>query len=136
MSVIYKIHHPDHQQCYVGSTINLKNRVYTHRSMAKISNNKLYSFIKKTDTFNNFIFEILVEISCTKLELLKLEKKFIELLKPELNSNTPYLTKEESIQKSNEYKKKKKYCDICNCKVSNRHFARHTKSKKHSQNLY
>tara|TARA_R110000782_G_scaffold116498_2_gene206546 strand:+ start:727 stop:1041 length:315 start_codon:yes stop_codon:yes gene_type:complete len=104
--------------------------------MAKISNNKLYSFIKKTDTFNNFIFEILVEINCSKLELLKLEKKFIEILKPELNSNTPYLTKEESKQKSNEYKKEKKYCDICNCKISNRHFARHKKSKKHSQNLF
>ena len=136
MPAVYKISHPDHSESYIGSTINLKNRVYTHRSMAKISNNKLYSFIKKTDTFNNFIFEILVEINCSKLELLKLEKKFIEILKPELNSNTPYLTKEESKQKSNEYKKEKKYCDICNCKISNRHFARHKKSKKHSQNLF
>tara|TARA_R110000772_G_scaffold104828_1_gene206330 strand:+ start:567 stop:977 length:411 start_codon:yes stop_codon:yes gene_type:complete len=136
MPAVYKISHPDHSESYIGSTINLKNRVYTHRAMSKISNNKLYSFIKKTDTFNNFIFEILVEINCSKLELLKLEKKFIEILKPELNSNTPYLTKEESKQKSNEYKKEKKYCDICNCKISNRHFARHKKSKKHSQNLF
>ena len=136
MPAVYKISHPDHSESYIGSTINLKNRIYTHRSMSKISNNKLYSFIKKTDDFNNFIFEILFEINCSKLELLKLEKKFIEILKPELNSNSPYLTKEESKEKSNNYKKEKKYCDICNCTISNRHFSRHTKSKKHSQNLY
>ena len=136
MSTVYKISHPDHQECYVGSTCNLKNRIYTHRSMSKISNNKLYSFIKNTDDFNNFIFEILAEIKCTRLELLKLEKKFIELIKPELNTNTPYLTKEESLEKNNEYKKKKKYCDTCNSKISNRHFARHKKSKKHLQNIY
>ena len=132
MPAVYKISHPDHSESYIGSTINLKNRIYTHRSMSKISNNKLYSFIKKTDDFNNFIFEILFEINCSKLELLKLEKKFIEILKPELNSNSPYLTKEESKEKSNNYKKEKKYCDSCNCTISNRH----TKSKKHSQNLY
>ena len=60
---IIKCKDPKIEQCYIGSTTNLKNRIKNHKKSLKDktkNKNKLDLFIKKNNGFDNFYFEILV----------------------------------------------------------------------------
>ena len=91
MSVIYKIYCKDEniKDCYIGSTNNLKNRKWKHKSdcnniNSKNYNFKVYVFIRANDGWDNFDFIILEQFEniMTKKDLLKIEGQYIK------NNNT------------------------------------------------
>ncbi len=115
------------QQCYIGSTTNIKKRLYNHRCSANNENHnnynmELYKFIRFHGGFDSFNFEILEELSCqNKKELHTIEKNYIIQNNNVLNLKIPTRTKkqyyDDNSDKIKEYQKQlrieniKKYGD-------------------------
>lgn len=104
MSLIYKIYckDPNIKECYVGSTNNLHRRKTQHKECSsninsKHYNSKVYTFIRANGGFENFDFMILeqFETVINKNDLLKIERKYIEDEKKNLNTTVPIRTIEE-----------------------------------------
>jgi hypothetical protein len=102
-------------ESYVGSTVNLKNRIYKHKTNCTNSNSekyntKIYQFIRENGGFNNWKFNILETIECVdEYDSYVIEQTYINDLKSELNSQSAFtgLTKKEYHQKYyKEYNKK------------------------------
>ena len=80
---------------YIGSTTNLKNRNYAHKTKCNNPNDKeynkpLYKFIRDNGGLDNFIMvELVSEEVETKQEALELERTYIKLLGPTLNKRIP-----------------------------------------------
>lgn len=96
-------------ECYVGSTINPKQRKWLHKSACTNENRNghdlyVYKFIRENGGFENWTMHILEEFqNIDKTELRKMERKWIEQLKPALNKYLPARSHEE-IVKTEEYK--------------------------------
>ena len=146
---IIKCKDPKIEQCYIGSTTNLKRRKREHKKALndKTKNkNKLYTFIKKNKGFDNFFFEILqdeIEFN-NKNELRIIERFHIEdiSIKLTLNTEIPSRTvKEYRKEYSKIYRQKNKDIInnkknikiICECGTiaSKSNISQHKKSKKH-----
>ena len=106
---IYKILNKEFpENVYVGSTKNLINRIYLHKSncnnpLAKNYNNKLYVFIREKGGFDNFYFEEIAKYECVdRIEALQHERHFYDLFNADLNTNKPLLSSQEKkeIQKN------------------------------------
>lgn len=87
---------------------------------------------------------LIEEFPCDKkLQLLKKEREFIENLKSSLNTLIPSRTERESskiyntINRENISEKDKEEvgCRSCKCMVRKKNLNRHTRSKKHINNL-
>jgi len=111
---IYKIYCKDINivDCYVGQTINFKQRQTQHRYCAtNQSGFKLYRCINDNGGWNNWIIDIIEEIECeTYKEILEKEKYYIQALNATLNTMNIKREKIKSNkqickEKSNERKK-------------------------------
>lgn len=141
---------------YIGSTINLKNRKQQHKSNLKnIPNRPIYNYINSNGGMDNFNYEILVEVIINdRLDLFKIEQKYIKSEKHLLNCNIPCrLPKEyyndnkiKILESQKEYyndnrikillnKKTKLIKCICGATITRNHYSRHLSSKKHKQHL-
>tara|TARA_R110000772_G_scaffold261330_1_gene379741 strand:+ start:212 stop:772 length:561 start_codon:yes stop_codon:yes gene_type:complete len=167
-SMIYKLCCKDANitDIYIGSTCNFKMRKYHHKSDCNNENSKNYNyynyqFIRDNGGFDNFDMILIENVSCnSKRELLKIERDYIDKLKPSLNTTKPYITEDErkirhrkiSKKKYEKYKDKlleyrKQYyeknknqilekqkekinCEFCNCLTSKRTIRRHQQSVK------
>ena len=115
--VIYIIKHKtdDTKRVYIGSTINLKERIWKHKSSCnneknKNYNNKIYQYLRENGGFIQYEFIILECYVCNfKHELLCKEDDYIKMYDNNLNQLRAYLTDEEHKMKNNE--KSKKYYD-------------------------
>ena len=155
-AVIYIITTGD--DLYVGSTCNFDNRKKRHKSMIynpndRHSNHLLYRKIRQHNGIWNI--EIYKDFPCNnRLELRIEEQRVIDELKPTLNEQKAYRTKEEEEAYQKEYREqninieyKKKYreqniekirakanekitCD-CGCKISRTNKKRHRNSHTH-----
>jgi len=101
---IYKIIIND--DFYIGSTFDFDQRVRSHKFYSKTSNQKLYKAIR--DNNNKFEMILLYNYECyTDTELRMEERRCYDELKPNLNSQRPYMSKEEfnevNKQKSKEF---------------------------------
>ena len=113
-SVIYKLYckSVNVNDIYIGSTINMYNRLRTHKS--KCNNNSyntyLYKFIRDNGGWNNWNYFILENYNCENYnQLIKRERYWIEKLNSKLNSvKYPYLTEYEKNNYSNINKEKMK----------------------------
>jgi len=157
-SVIYKLYCKDDNidDFYIGSSKNIKNRKRSHKSRCKTKNKqlKLYNFINNNGGYNNFDYEILEKVNCNnKLDLLKKERHYIELLKPSLNIKIPSMDRKERRkiykqqnkdkikEKKKEYyennkdkineKRKIKIKCVCGCIICKYSIPYHMKTKKH-----
>ena len=78
---------------YVGSTTKpIKERLSTHKDCslrACNEKNKLYTRMRQVGLENWKIVPIFVK-TCSKEEILKVEKKFIQVLDANLNTNSPF----------------------------------------------
>jgi hypothetical protein len=140
-------------EIYIGSTKDYKGRQYKHKSdcnnpNCRYRNLKLYRFIRSKGGFDNFTFEIIEE--CEENDKLELEKKYIEMYNPELNTLKLDFDKKEYMkgymkeynEKNKDRKKEymKEYrkdiicCRACRCEIKKARFKRHCKSKKHINN--
>ena len=101
--IIYKIQCNDDniKDFYIGSTTNLKKRIYQHKNRCNNENNekhnyKVYQTIRQNGGFINWNFLIIENVSCNnKLELLTRERHFYNILKPSLNTLRPIISKYE-----------------------------------------
>ena len=93
----YKIYCPEHpNDMYVGSTrrIRLCDRMPGHRSAAKMGKTFLFQKIRE---FGKFEYEMLGTRFCQDFdEQTKFEKEWWTRLKPNLNTNNPNRSKEET----------------------------------------
>jgi group I intron endonuclease len=83
--VIYKITNKLDNKFYIGSTTNLIKRYYTHINHIRTSKNSCVKLIRAVNKYGeeNFKFEIIHE--CSIEEVLKVEQKCIDNLKPHYN---------------------------------------------------
>ena len=120
MKCIYKLCIKDGSldDCYIGSTMNLKERRRVHRKDCNNENSKLYNtykyvLIRENGGICNWDFVVLEEFKGDdKIELLKRERYYVELLKPTLNKNIPGRTQkeweDENKDKRKEYRQNNK----------------------------
>ena len=122
----YKLHCLDKEikEVYIGSTEDLKHRINKHRSKCKLDGTQVvYMFINVNGGFDNWAFEILDEIEVeSKVEKLKIERKFSEKYPLNLNYDVPGRTKKEwskdNRKKRNLYYKKYYYSNSEKKKLS------------------
>lgn len=90
---IYKIKHKDdinNENIYIGRSLRFTTRRYSHRTAAnqKKNTSKLYDYINNNGGIDNFIFEIIQELTNKNKHLIKeIEKEYIDIFKPRLNTN-------------------------------------------------
>jgi hypothetical protein len=96
----YKIFCKDKKikHCYIGSSSNIKQRMYLHKSrcnneQSEFYNLKLYKFIRDNGGWDNFDYEI-IEVNKNKLNVI-IEQYFINEISNDLklNTNNCYLSK-------------------------------------------
>ena len=153
---VYKLYHEDYPEFYIGSTKDLKERKYCHKSRCNNENSpkynyKVYQYIRDHGGYNSWNYEILEHIrnSINVYELRNVERKYIKELKPSLNCEIPNRTKKEyyndnieyykeyskQYRENNreyfkEYKNEKFSCE-CGGKYTTVNKVRHMKSRKH-----
>ena len=102
-AVIYKLvcNDVNIKNCYVGSTTNFAKRKQAHKGACNNINNNahninVYQFIRDNEGWSNWDMVLIEKFKCEdKLELLKKERYYIELLNASLNSKLPSRTKNE-----------------------------------------
>jgi len=116
-SLIYKIVCNDNniKNIYIGSSTNFKNRKYHHKSNCYNENDKehydlyVYKFIRENGGWENWSMILVNYVPCkTKLELLKIEREYIETIDNDLllNRNIPSRSsKEYNRQYNKQYNK-------------------------------
>ena len=128
LGVIYLIKHKtcDDKKVYIGSTINLKQRIWQHKKACnnekyKEYNYNLYKYIRDNDGINMYEFIILECYVCNfKYELYDREDDYIQMYDNNLNTFRAYLTGREIKEINKKYREdnkekikeiKKKYYD-------------------------
>ena len=154
-SIIYKLccKDPSITDIYVGSTVNFRNRKYSHKNATNCTTNKYYNnrrgvCIRNNGGWENWNMLMIKEFPCeNKKQLEREEGKIIAELKPTLNQIlNPTRNEEERKQyrknweikhnerRRNYYKEwgeKKVKCEICNTEINRNCLARHNRGKKH-----
>lgn len=114
--IIYLIKHKtcDDKKVYVGSTINLKQRINQHRKNCnnkknKNYKNKLYQYLRENGGFNQYEFIILeCYVYNFKRELLCKEDDYIKMYDNNLNQLRAYLSDEEHKNRHKKYREENK----------------------------
>ena len=126
-------------EIYIGSTSNFirrrKEHFYSCNNInCKSHNFKLYRFIRSNGGIDNFVMEILER--CYEDEnKFEIEKKYIRLYNPELNSHKYEFDKKEWIKEYREKNKDIICCRTCRCEISKKGFKEHCRTKKHINNM-
>lgn len=103
---VYKItcNDPEIRECYIGSTYNFRSRMVAHKTSCENPksskyNYKLYKFIRSTGGWSNWTMKVIYGVEVyDKKELIELESKTINLIKPSLNCQIPLRTRAEYYQ--------------------------------------
>lgn len=115
-SLIYKLCCKDTsiKDIYIGSTTNFIRRKYNHKNccinenMVRSYNLNVYKIIRKNGGWENWDMILVKNISCkSKLELHKIEREYIDKLKPTLNMAIPTRTHKEYRKDNREELNKK-----------------------------
>ena len=98
-------------EIYIGSTSNYKKRQISHKSdcnnlNSKDHNIKLYRFMRSKGGFHKFKFEIIED--CVEDNKLELEKMYIDMYNPELNTIKYNFDKKEYNKEYNKNNKEKR----------------------------
>jgi hypothetical protein len=106
---IYRIIQIDNDELiYIGSTNCFNNRIRSHKNNCKNENHKeytypVYKYIRDNGGFDNFKFEVIIEVNCyNKYELELVERSYIDELKPKMNKKIPTRTKKERYNDNKE----------------------------------
>ena len=152
---IYKLccKNPEIEEFYIGSTTNITKRKHDHKKCCinpkdKEYNHYKYQFIRDNGGWDNFTLIPIHDFSCnSKLEQHKIEREYIERLKPALNKTIPARHQTGDIYDRNEYNRgyykdnkerfRLKQCQIIKCicgrELTVHHIARHTRTKQHQE---
>ena len=92
-------------EVYIGSTKNFTRRKYGHKHNSTNNNFKLYQFIRNNGGWDNFNMIPIREEECeTKIQAIIIEEEIRCDLKAKLNSIRAYITKEQLIERVNNYR--------------------------------
>ena len=127
-AMIYKLccKDPNIIDIYIGSTTNFSRRKNHHKCncnnvIGKDYNNYKYQFIRDNGGFENFDMILIENVSCnSKRELEQIERKYMDELKPSLNTTRPYITEKERKTINNT-------CNKTYCKNNKEKIAEYTK---------
>ena len=140
----YKLYCKDEDihEVYIGSTKDLKQRIYDHKSECNVGGTQpIYMFINVNGGFDNWAFEILDEIDVEGKKRYEIEREFIEKYPLNLNFEIPTRPRNEVYKdKGENYKRMLKYrkewsatrwqCE-CGSNIRQGDKAIHFKSQKH-----
>lgn len=112
-SLIYKIvcNDTNIKNVYIGSTTSFRDRKSSHKSRCNNETNKcynfyVYKFIRENGGWDNFDMILIDYVPCeTKLELHKIERKYIEKYDLVLNTKKPIETQLELKQRKTTFNK-------------------------------
>lgn len=98
---------PDIKAVYIGSTINLKNRMRVHRNYSKTKKTKIYNYINEYGGFDNWRCDILEKVEFSdKKQLYERERYYYEQYNDLLNTRKPGRSNQEwSIDNVDKLKK-------------------------------
>lgn len=105
---VYRITNKLTNQCYIGSSMNVKQMWTIHKchsSWKKQKDNRLYQDFQMYG-LNNFTFEVVEE--CTIKNLREREQAWIEVLQPSYNDRNAFQTVEKRKEYNKEYQKSEK----------------------------
>ena len=110
---IYKLYcrDPEIEEFYIGSTTNPTKRKCDHKKCCTNSNDKEYNtykyqFIRDHGGWLNWDLVVIEEFSCdSKMQQHKIERQYIENLKPSLNKTIPARYQTGDIYNVQEYKR-------------------------------
>ena len=136
MKCVYKIKCRDANitEFYIGSSIDFDGRKYQHKNYTTNLNSRhyclpLYMFINVNGGWDNWEFEVIKEYKfITKKELNMNEQYYIELLKPNLNSNNAYgydIDRKKNTQK--DYELVNDNCPQCGKEMRKKNINKHIK---------
>ena len=127
----------DETDVYVGSTsLSLKERLWNHRSAARILNRKLYERMRTVGIYNWEIIPLL-QRTCDKKTILELEQKWFKIMNADLNTISPVFDFNNKKKYMDNYCKKNKeskryHCNVCDLSFGNSdNLKQHYYSKKH-----
>lgn len=147
--VVYQIINKNTFEClYVGSTKNFTRRKWKHKHNCYIdTSKKIYNKIRDIGGIDNVNINIIQAFrNIEKVELLKKERYYCDLLKPECNMRKAYRSPEEIVEDkrrwkreywarrghiTNAKKREKVKCNICNIEINRGCLARHYRSQRH-----
>ncbi len=141
VACIYKIKHHadvDENNIYIGRTLRYTNRKSQHKQDAEWKETKLYNYIRDMGGLNEFVFEIIQEITDRNKDIIKdIEEEYISIFKPQLNSyKNKYGINCDDIKKYNvEYQKIKFTCE-CGITLSQATKSRHLKTQRHLNKVW
>ena len=104
----------DNSNMYIGHTTNFVKRKNTHKRNTINPNSKnyncnLYKFIRSNGYWDNWSMILLDTCECQdRLDALKKERAYIEMLKPSLNQFSPYRTDDDKEQQRTLQNEKKR----------------------------
>lgn len=137
MSCVYQIKCKDPKitETYVGSTVDLKQRIRQHRYKCIEGNNecwlKIYVFMRENGGFDNFEFNILEEFTdISKEQLRDEEQKYIKQITPQLNKKNASVTPEELKEYHRKYSKEYKHAHKEQCNQYNKKYYREHKEER------
>ena len=139
MICIYKIRHIEDindENIYIGRSLRFGNRKSQHKQFSRKgskSHLKLYKYIEDNGGIENFVFEIIQELNDNNKHLIAdIEREYIDIYKPSLNSNNNKCIVDCSDIKNymKEYAKIKFKC-LCGKEISRANKSKHLKSKYH-----
>jgi hypothetical protein len=118
-------------KCYIGKTINIKNRMANHKTRSKISELPLYVFIRNNGGFENFKFEILHKCLCNETTSTFIEHSLIKSCDDTFNIKNPYMGEKSDYNKNacKEHYKIKVDCE-CGWTGSKMNHCKHVKTSK------
>lgn len=84
-SGIYKIKNKINNKFYIGSSINLKRRIYFHKYIARKNIHSNKHFQRAWNKHGEENFEFIIILICEPFELLRYEQLLVDKLHPEYN---------------------------------------------------
>jgi hypothetical protein len=123
--------------CYIGKTKNFCSRTSVHKTQSKVSETKLYKFIRENGSFDNFDIKVIHKCICDDKSSIYIEISLIKQHKEQgyemLNIQIPnsYPKQEYNKMKCDAHYAIKKECP-CGWSGSKMNYSKHIKtSKKH-----
>ena len=121
------------QQTYVGSSVNINGRLAHHKFLSKTSNTPLYQFIRENGGWSEVQINIhFYSYHLGKAEATGLEKIFMDVIKPSLNSNRVHVNLNKKEYDKQRYLSLKNItCPCCNKTMTPNNLKNHKRTKRY-----
>ena len=118
---------------YVGSSVNVYGRIAHHKYLSKTSNTPLYKFIRANGGWSEVVINIhFYSTHLGKAEATKMEKIFVDVIKPSLNCNRVHVNLPKKDYDKLRYQSLKNIiCPCCNKTMTPNNLKNHKRTKRY-----